>query len=253
MLRLGFYLSASLLFASSSMADDYCRQWIEPADHPVLQYKLRQNRCEGLVKTPVSTSPAGLRVVDFSSRKLAGNPPPEALVIGWTGKQEVHIRAISGEDHSVYRMDTIASTGNSFVWPLDVFFHNNVGLGVDDILTLGCLSNCGNDKPTMIPLNVTSTVAGQPVEAPGDQNLVMTFDSQSDLSRVYLTIREPPETRISSHLFEEEITGSQGMSRHQLLRFSWPSRFGSGEFEVELAAEYLPSKWHISQFKVKFD
>ncbi|GAK57725.1 hypothetical protein U27_04692 [Candidatus Vecturithrix granuli] len=152
--RLILGVTAILGLAQLGLAQQ-CDPRIRPVDNPVIQYRARGNRCEGLYQSEVSAAVLDIvGVTDGAFQFALDSKEIIELSAPLSRKQPIAIRAVGIPLKTYYRLDAALQPGETLIWPVNEVLLPQA-LASSKIGVFGWIGN--EQQKTYIPVRTAAT------------------------------------------------------------------------------------------------
>lgn len=195
------------------------------------QYRQREDRCEGIYATPVSTT-SRPRIVGFHRKAFPGVafstiPSTSLSLLVGSQSRPVSIRAISLRPRTYYAMDTDLAAGRSgFSWKTSILSSPELALRANELGVLACDNMCLPQATTSY-FPVELAIPASPAQAVG---YVLIFQSDVSIERAAVTLQDASGATVLQRQLNGRYVGS------------WPITAAIGQpragtYRVRLTAE----------------
>lgn len=115
---LALFLLSALVALPASWAEPPCEPGLSPVSNLKLRYQPRENRCEGMYQTRVSSRPS-LELVSLTQNDIEFPWKPETVLeVSAASSGPVRLRAVALPRATYYRMDARLTSTSPLVWPV---------------------------------------------------------------------------------------------------------------------------------------
>lgn len=232
--RLIVGVTAVLGLAQLGLAQQ-CDPRVRPVDNPVIQYRARGNRCEGLYQSEVSAAVLDIvGVTDGAFRFALDAREIIELSAPLSQNQPVAIRAVGVPLKTYYRLDAALAPGETLIWPVKEVLLPQA-LASHKISVFGWIG--AEQQKTYIP--VRAAAALQP--GADDDQIRLSLRASVEVSHVRWRAGDMvngASSGLSAWQAAPKITYRPGEPIVILLPAS-----ASGELYVEIAAQNQHGEW----------